>query len=163
MEKTVKIGKKEVRLSNNISWAIIYRDQFGRDIIPAITPFFAALFDVVSGLIDDEGVINTADIFRRLDGDKFVDAVIHLSGLEFVEFINVLWSMAKAVNDDIPEPKIWVREFDTFPLDELAPTLFTMIGKGLVTTKNWKRLTSLKIASQPSTSTQLSSQDLNED
>lgn len=163
MEKTLKIGKSSIRLSNNISWAMIYRDQFGRDIIPALMPLLAAAFDIVSGLIDEDGVVNTADILRKVDGDKFLDAVIHLSGLEFVEFVNIMWCMAKAVDDDIPEPKEWVKQFDVFPLDEIAPAVATLIVKGLVTSKNWKRLTSLKVTSQPLTSIQLSSQDSNED
>lgn len=163
MEKTIKIGKQEVRISNNISWAMIYRDQFGRDIIPALTPMIAAVFDVASGLIDDKGVINTADILRRLDGDKFLDAVIHLSGLEFVDFINIFWSMAKVLDDDIPEPKKWVREFSVFPLDEIMPAVALLIGKGMVSSKNWKRLANLLKTSQPLTLIQSSSQESKED
>lgn len=161
MEKTIMIGEKEVRLSNNIGWAIAYRDQFGRDIVPAITPLVAAALDIVSGLIDEKGVISTADILRSLDGDKFLDAVIHLSGLEFVDLINIIWSMAK-VCEDIPEPRVWVRRFEVFPLDEILPAVIPMIVKGLMTTKNWERLKSLGKAIQPSVSTQFSSPDSSE-
>ena len=38
MEKTINIGNKSVRLSNNVSWTMEYRDQFGQDIIPTLMP-----------------------------------------------------------------------------------------------------------------------------
>lgn len=164
MEKTIKIGEKEVRLSNNIGWTMTYRDQFNKDIVPAIMPLLVAIFDVISGLIDEDGVISSTDILRKLDGDKMLDAVIHLSGLELVEVINITWALAKEVDNSIPEPKIWVRQFDNFPLDEVVPAIFTLIAKGMMTSKNWERLKSLKVQTiQPLTSTQSYSQDLKED
>lgn len=170
MEKTIKIGKQDVRLSNNISWAIIYRDQFGHDIIPTLMPMLAAVLDIVSGVISEvgsNGKVELKDLLQTMDGDKLLDAVIHLSGLEFVEFINITWAMAKAVDDDLPDPKTWVKGFDSFPIDTIAPDVFKLAFKGLVSSKNLKRLRNLKDAikvTQPtSTSTQSSSQDSNED
>lgn len=169
MEKTIKIGEKEVRLSNNISWAIIYRDQFGHDIIPTLMPMLAAALDIVSGVISEvgsNGKVELKDLLQNMDGDKLLDAVIHLSGLEFVEFINITWAMAKAVDDDIPDPKTWVKGFDSFPVDTIAPDVCKLAFKGLVSSKNQKRLRDLKDAikvTQPtSTSTQSSSQDSSE-
>lgn len=169
MEKTIKIGKKEVRLSNNFSWAMIYRDQFGHDILVTLTPMMAAALDVTSGLLSEvsvDGKIERAALFRALDGDKFLDAIIHLGGFESVDIINIAWAMAKAADDDIPDPRTWIREFETFPLDTIVPELFSMALKGLVSSKNLKRLKDLAKqieAIQPeSTSTPLSSLDLNE-
>ena len=31
MEKVIKIGDKDVRLNNNIGWAMAYKDQFGKE------------------------------------------------------------------------------------------------------------------------------------
>lgn len=170
MEKTIKIGKQEVRLSNNVSWAIIYRDQFGRDIIPTLMPMLAGALDVVSGLagsIDANGRIELRDVLADLDGDKLIDAMIHLSGLEFVDFINITWAMAKACNDDIPEPRTWVRGFDNFPVDTIAPEVFRLVFRGLVSSKNLKRLKDLtneiKVIRPTLTPTQSSSPDSNED
>ena len=53
MEKTVQIGNKEVHLSNNIGWAIDYRDQFGQDIIPTLLPMVAAALDLIKGLLEE--------------------------------------------------------------------------------------------------------------
>ena len=170
MEKTIKIGKKDVRLSNNVSWAIAYRDQFGHDIIPTLMPLLAAALDIVSGVVDEVGIkgqMGLADVLRVVDSNKAVDAVIHLSGLEFVELINITWAMAKACDDDIPEPKAWVREFEDFPVDKIAPEVFSLAFKGMVSSKNLKRLKDLgkqiRVIQPESTSTQSSSPDSNED
>ena len=170
MEKTVKIGKQDVRLSNNVSWAIIYRDQFGHDIIPTLMPMLAALMDIVSGMLSEVSVgdkVEVLDLVKNMDGDKLLDAVIHLSGLEFVELINITWAMAKAADEDIPEPKVWVRVFDEFPLDKITPEVSTLIFKGLVSSKNLKRLKDLvkriKVVQPTSTSTQSSLPDSSED
>ena len=166
MEKTIKIGDKEVRLSNNIGWALIYRDQFGQDIIPTLMPLLAGLLDIVGGLLKDKKTdqLSLADIAELTDGDAMMNAYIHLGGVEFTDFIKVTWSLAKCADDSIPEPAIWVRQFEEFPIDVIGPTVFSMIFKGVVSSKNLKRLTSLKEKIQPVlSSTQSSSQDSNED
>ena len=170
MEKTIKIGKKEVRLTNNVNWAMIYRDQFGHDIISTLMPMLAASLDVVSGIMEEAssgGKVEIANVFRVLDGDKLLDAVIHLSGFEFVEILNITWAMAKAVDDDLPDPKTWARSLDEFPVDKVAPEVFSLALKGLVSSKNLKRLKDLtktiKVVQPESTSTQSSSPDSNED
>ena len=170
MEKTINIGNKEVRLTNNVSWAITYKDQFGRDILPTLMPMFMAALDIVGGVVEETGggsEIAIPHLINAINGEKFVDAVIHLSGLEFTEFINITWAMAKACDDDIPEPKRWVRDFDEFPLDVVAPEVAKLAFKGLVSSKNLKRLKDLiseiKVVQPESTSTQLSSPDSNED
>ena len=170
MEKTIKIGKRDVRLTNNVSWAMTYRDQFGHDIIPTLMPLAAAALDIVSGVIDEVsigGKVEMADLLRAMDGDKLLDAVIHLSGLEFVELINITWAMAKACDDDLPDPKTWAKGLTEFPVDKIAPEVFSLAFKGLVSSKNLKRLkdlrSAIKVVQPTSTSTQLSSPDSNED
>lgn len=167
MEKTVKIGKKSVRLSNNISWAIIYRDQFGTDIVPTLMPMLAGAVDVLAGVVNETGKtgdISIADIASVASGDAFIEAMAHLAGLEFVDFINITWSMAKACDDDIPEPIEWVKGFDAFPLDVIFPAVAKLIFEGCVSSKNLKRLKDLGKSLQPKlTSTQSSSPDSNED
>ena len=167
MEKTIKIGKKSVRLNNNISWAIAYRDQFGRDIIPALMPLLASALDIISGLINETGKtdeIDLADLAKLADGDALVNAVIHLGGFEFTDFICITWALAKCADEDIPAPREWVAQFDTFPLDVIAPEVFSLIFRGVISSKNLKRLEDLKKRIQPSLiSTQSSSPDSSED
>lgn len=154
MEKTVQIGNKEVRLNNNIGWAIDYRDQFGQDIIPTLLPMVAAALDLIKGLleeVEDTNNLEWRDILRLIDGDTLFDALIHLGGLEFRDFINITWAMAKCADDSIPEPRTWVKEFEVFPVDELAPTVFDLIFKGVVSSKNLTRLKDVKKSLQPMT------------
>ena len=152
MEKTVQIGNKEVRLNNNIGWAIDYRDQFGQDIIPTLLPMVAAALDLIKGLleeVEDTNNLEWRDILRLIDGDTLFDALIHLGGLEFRDFINITWAMAKCADDSIPEPRTWVKEFEVFPVDELAPTVFNLIFTGVVSSKNLTRLKDIKKTLQP--------------
>ena len=170
MEKTIKIGKQDVRLTNNVSWAMTYRDQFGHDIIPTLMPMFAAAIDIVGGVVEEVGEggkMTMSDLLKAITGDRFVDAMIHLSGLEFVELINITWAMAKACDDDLPDPKTWAIGLEEFPVDTIAPEIATLAFKGLVSSKNLKRLKDLtsqiKVVQPESTSTQSSSPDSNED
>ena len=169
MEKTIKIGSENVRLTNNISWAIVYRDQFGHDIIPTFTPMLAAFMDIVSGLLnntENPEQVTLNDVLKALDGDVIIEAVAHLSALEFVELINMTWAMAKACDDDIPEPMEWVKGFETFPVDQIAPEVLKLAFKGMVSSKNLKRLQDLferLRTKQPLTSTPSSSPESNED
>ena len=99
MEKTIKISGIDVRLDNNIGWAIAYRDQFGRDIIPALMPMFAAVMDVVAGLFASTGKtenVELDDILALTDGDALINAMVHIGGLEMVDFINLTWSLYPA-------------------------------------------------------------------
>ena len=147
MEKTINIGNKEVRLNNNIGWAIDYRDQFGQDIIPTLLPMVAAALDLIKGLLEemeDTTNLEWQDVLKTVDGDTLLDALVHLGGLEFKDFINVTWAMAKCADETIPEPRTWVRQFETFPLDEIAPAVFELIYKGVISSKNVTRLKNLK-------------------
>ena len=141
MEKTINIGDKEVRLNNNVGWAMAYRDQFGRDIVPSLMPMLAAAMDVFTGLLNETGKtdnIGFDDIAKVADGDALINAAIHLGGLEFVDFINITWALAKCADEDIPEPKIWIKQFNTFPIDIIGPAVFDLIVKGVVSSKNLK-------------------------
>lgn len=166
MEKTIKIGSKSVKLNNNIGWTLAYRDQFGRDVIPAIMPMFASAMDVISGIVAQTGKIekvSVEDIISVLDGDALVDAVIHLGGLEFADFINIIWALAKCADEYIDEPSEWVKQFDVFPLDIIAPEVIKLVSKGVISSKNLKRLESLTKTIQPSNSTPSSLQESKED
>lgn len=156
MIKTITIDDKEIQLDNNIGWAMIYKDQFGTDIIPALMPLFAGAMDIISELLQKVGKtdeIDVREVLAEVDGDALMNAVIHLSGLEFVDFINIVWALAKNADEKIPEPRKWVKQFDTFPVDEIAPEVVKLIAKGVISSKNMERLSALKITAQKKKST----------
>lgn len=156
MESTIRIGEQDVRVNNRAGWTITYRDQFGRDIVPTLMPLLAGGLDLISGLIRETGKtddIRVGDILAITDGDTLMNAFIHLSGFEFVEILNITWAMAKEADDSIPDPKTWIRQFETFPVDVIVPEVVSLVFKGMMSSKNLERLreitTSLKEKPQP--------------
>ena len=168
MEKIIKIGKQEVRLNNNVAWTMEYRDQFGKDIVPALMPLLASMIEGVSTVVSEAGGsdISIADIADAVQG-RSMEVLLPLFQVEFVDtIINVTWAMAKAADENIEPPKRWARQFEEFPLDVIVPAVYELVLKGFVSSKNLKRLkkasASLKNL-QPSHSTTSSSQGSNED
>ena len=142
MEKVIKIGKQEVRLNNNVAWAMEYRDQFGKDIVPALMPVLASMIEGVSTVISDTGKseITVTDLAGALQG-RTMDVLLPMFQVEFVDtIINVTWAMAKAADENILPPKQWVKQFDEFPLDVVGPAVYDLVLKGFVSSKNLKRL-----------------------
>ena len=170
MEKIVKIGKQEVRLNNNMAWTMEYRDQFGKDILPAIMPLLASMIEGVSTVVaeaSDSSELSTSSIAEAIEG-RTMDIFLPMFQAEFVDLvINVTWAMAKAADENIEPPKKWIRQFDSFPLDIVGPVVFDMVLKGFVSSKNLKRLKkigeSLKTLQPRSQSTTSFSPDSNED
>lgn len=169
MERIINIGNKEVRLNNNVAWTMEYRDQFGKDILPAVMPLLASMIEGVSTIVAEAGEggeMTTASIAEALQGRSF-DVLMPMYQAEFVDLVvNVTWAMAKAADESIEPPKRWVRQFEEFPLDEVGPAVFDMVLKGFVSSKNLKRLKEIgeSLRSlQPSHSTTSSSQHSNED
>lgn len=151
MEKTIKVGKKSVKLNNNIGWLRAYRSQFGHDILPTLMPLVATILDLLGALLDEEGRadVSIAGLIKAADTDKMMDALIHASGFEMVELINITWALAKCADPQIDEPEEWEKQFDSFPLDVVLPSVWKMVIEGLVSSKNLKRLDDLKKAIQP--------------
>ena len=168
MEKIIKIGKQEVRLNNNVAWTMEYRDQFGKDIVPALMPILASLMEGVSTIISESGSneVTMADIADAVQG-RAMEVLLPMFQVEFVDtIINVTWAMAKAADENIEPPKRWVRQFEEFPLDVIVPAVYELVLKGFVSSKNLKRLKKASASLrnlQPSHSTTSSSPDLNED
>jgi hypothetical protein len=175
MLKTIKLDKeKSVTLSNNAAWTMEYMEQFGHDILPDIMPVLAAVSNIVVGMaesLDGAGEkIEFKDVTKMLatlSGGSLSDAFVELSGLRFVDLINITWAMAKAADEDIPDPKTWVREFGTFPVDVIVPEVLGLALEGMASAKNLKRLRNavnkIRTNLEPSSSTTSSSQDSKED
>ena len=167
MEKIISIGGKDIRLNNNIGWAMEYRDQFGKDILPVVMPLLTSMIESVATVISEaetDGEITTTSIAEALTG-RSLDIVLPLYQAEFVDLvINVLWSMAKTADASIEPPRKWVKQFEGFYLDEIVPDLLELVFRGLVSSKNLERLEGIKTKLQPnkSDSTTLSSPEWKE-
>lgn len=169
MIKNIRIEDKDIILSNNTVWTMIYRNQFGHDIVSTLTPVAASMADLVGGFFEgvgENGEVQLRDVVKQIDGDRLIDAVAHLSGLEFVDVLNITWAMAKAADSSIPDPMTWVTEIEVFPVDIIVPEVVGLAAQGLLSTKNLMRLRQIlkkvKVA-KPSTSIQSFSPESSED
>lgn len=142
MEKIIKIDNDtSIKVSNNVSWLFAYRSQFGRDIFPVLVPVLNAGIEIISKLSEQmkDGDL-TMEAIRSVPAEEWQDAVIELSGLEAVDIVQIVWAMAKAADDNIEPPEVWLRQFDIFPLDIILPEVIGLAAQGLVSSKNLKRL-----------------------
>lgn len=146
MEKIINIGDVEVKLSNNIAWTMEYRDQFNKDVMESLMPLITTMLETVSTIINESGTdgeINVNGIAEAIQGRAF-EITLPLTQLGFTDsIINVVWAMAKAADPSIEPPKKWVRQFETFPLDEVVPEVGQMILTGFASSKNLERLRNL--------------------
>ena len=143
MEKIIKIGEKEVTLSNNVAWTMEYRDQFNKDVLEAIMPIATSLIETITTIINESGMdgeIDIKSVSAALEGKSF-DITLPLTQLGFTDsIVNVLWAMAKAADPTIEPPRQWVRQFEIFPLDEIVPQVGEMVLSGFTSSKNLARL-----------------------
>lgn len=154
MIKTVKIDKDHsLTLSNNIGWMFIYRDQFGRDIVPTIVPVLNAGIDLIFAAYKATGGKIDKTILEKIDPDEVTSAMWSAAGIEAVDLLNIVWAMAKNADEGIPEPRLFFAGFDTFPVDVVFPAAFELLYKGLISGKNLKRLQEAAANLKPSSST----------
>ena len=143
MEKIIRIGDKEITLSNNVAWVMEYRDQFNKDVLEAIMPIATSLIETVTTIINESGAdgkIDINSISAALEGKAF-EITLPLTNLGLTDsVVNVLWAMAKAADPTIEPPRQWVRQFETFPLDEIVPQVGEMVLGGFTSSKNLARL-----------------------
>ena len=118
---------------------MIYKDQFGHDILPDIMPIFSALTKMLDEISKVSGQ-DIGDAIKMIDSDALQDAMIEMCALQFTDFINLTWALAKANDDTIEPPYQWASQFDEFPLDLVGPAVFELLAKGLVSSKNLKSL-----------------------
>lgn len=162
MERTIKINEgQSLRVSNNIGWMLAYRDQFGRDIVPALIPALTAIVDVTAEIMKATAGKNVKaqDVVAVMDPDILKNALVEASGLEAVDLIHIVWAMAKTADESIEEPREWVKQFDTFPVDIIGPIIIELVIACMVSEKNSRRLRTAMEGLKPSTSTTSSSQD----
>lgn len=146
MEKIITIGDKDVVLNNNAAWTMEYKDQFGKDIVPALLPVIGAIGEGLASIFSEAGdkTIGAKELSEAIEG-RAMDILLPMFQVEFVDvIINVTWALAKCADEDIPEPKRWIRQFDTFPLDIIVPEVYELIMAGFTSSKNFKRLEAIK-------------------
>ena len=145
MEKTIVIDGKDVKLNNNAAWALEYQDQFGKDILPVIMPLAAAVAETFAAILSEvDGDVSAKNVAEAVQG-RTLDILAPIYQSEVVDLVyNVTWALAKNADPGIPEPRRWLRQFDSFPLDVIIPEVYGMIMQGFTSSKNWTRLENIK-------------------
>lgn len=142
MEKIINIEGQELKLNNQVAWTMEYKDQFGRDIVPVIMPMISAIVEGLASVISESETkeISAKQISEAFQG-RSMEILLPMFQVEFVDIIiNVTWALAKCADETIPEPKKWIRQFDSFPLDIIVPEVYQLVMQGFVSSKNWARL-----------------------
>lgn len=121
MIKTVRIDGKDVVFKANAATPMRYKMQTGSD-------YFA-------------------DIMRLKSVSNFLEAAKSgedipaeaLTGVDFSFLYNLMWTMAKTADKDIPDPLTWFDSFDEFPLLEVLGELMELITSNLQQTTAKKK------------------------
>lgn len=151
MIKTIDLGSgREITLTNDISWLMEYRDQFGQDILPTLMPMLLGITQGISAVVEEAGgldKIKEESFFKMLGSESFIDVALKISAFEIVDILYITWAMAKAYDPAIKEPKTWIRSLggenhEEIPLvDVLIPAVADLIIRGVASSKNLDRLT----------------------
>ena len=156
MHINYQIEDQSVGLDSSTGWLFIYRDFFGRDILPDLLPALEAVLHTISNTVGVLEGDTVEDIIKALASDEVIDGLfIDLTGAELTTVLNIFWAMAKNEDASIPEPQAFYKQFDVFPVDEVLPKMFSQIVNSCISRKN---LESLK-ARRPYLQTILSLED----
>ena len=104
MEKILTIDGRQVKFKSTAAYLLKYKAQFGRDAIQ--------------------------DLYKILESvDSKTKEVKDISALDLGILYDMVWSLAKQADPNIPPPMEWLDEFDTFPLldKEYLPMWLDMI------------------------------------
>ena len=107
MEKIIKIDGKSVKLKSNAMQAIIYRREFGRDIMEV------------------QGSLMKMVNFDKKGGMSF--NINGISGIDSVGIVEIIWTMAKAADSSVPPLEQWLEQFDSFPIMDVFAECYELI------------------------------------
>lgn len=114
MEKIITIDGKEVKLKSTGAYLLRYKRQFKRDAIKDL-------------MILDRAI------------NKDTKELEDIEALDMEIFYNMIWTLAKTANNDIPPVIEWLDEFSTFPLEEILPEAIDLIVSSIQTSVKSKK------------------------
>lgn len=142
MQKLIKLEDgQEILLDGNLAWTMEYQNQFGHDILPDLMPALSAVIDLIAAVYGGTADINDTRAFiASLGGGNATSALVELAGLRVTDLFHIIWAMAKCADDDIAPPRVWLKQFEYFPLDEIIPEALELIIESSISRKNSPRL-----------------------
>ncbi len=102
MEKIISIDGRDVKFKSTGAYLLRYKAQFGRD----------ALQDILrlSQVIDQE-----------------TKEITNIDSLDLEVFYNLIWTLAKTAEPNLPPPMDWLDTFSQFPLMDIIPEVMDLI------------------------------------
>lgn len=127
MLKTITIDGKAVDFKITASFPIRFENQFGYDILQALLPTVAEIFD---GMKDAE------------NKEDEVSAILNnLMSLKLTDIQKLVWVFAQTADKDIPEIIDWYDSFEEFPMFDVLKELGPSVLNSLVTKKKLQTIT----------------------
>lgn len=102
MEKILTIDGRQVKFKSTGAFLLKYKAQFKRDALK--------------------------DVFRLIDAfDQKKGTIKDIEALDLEVFYNIIWTLAKTADPNIPPPIEWLDGFSVFPLYEILPEVMDLI------------------------------------
>ena len=94
MEKKIKLDSKtSITLNNNVGWLFLYKDQFGRDIVPTLVPVLNAGIDLVFGVYKETGGKISKESIMQIDTAALTAAIYNATAIEAGGLLNIAWGL----------------------------------------------------------------------
>ena len=138
MLKTITIDNKEVQFKASASFPIIYKANFNADILTIIMPIISELLEGLDNILNEDLV---KDGTINLKPSDLAALLQNIYALELVDVMNLLWTLAKCADKEIPEPAKWFEQFDEFPIFDIAAEVFPMLFTSLISKKKLTEMT----------------------
>lgn len=144
MIKSIYLNNEEkpVEIDTSMGWFLVYRETFGRDILPDILPIIEAASLAAIDILDeaDGKTPSVKTIIEAFRNGALIDALAVASSLEITTLLQIVWAMQKNADRMTPGFNEWAKGIEYFPVDELAPVLFFSMVDSMVSLKNARRL-----------------------
>lgn len=137
MIKTIVIDGKEVQFKASASFPLVYKANFNTDILTIILPLVSEILDGLGdeAIVDGKIVVTPSALSGMLE---------NVYSLEYVDILNLLWTLAKCADETIPEPIKWFDGFDEFPIFDIGKEVFPMLFESLISKKKLGNLAATK-------------------
>lgn len=123
MIKTLTIDGKQVTFKSTGATALLYKAQFGSDFMKDMLKM-APLLSHVSEEAKEGGDVD----FESIPTEA-------LETIDFEVFSNMMWTLAKTADRNIPDPINWLDQFEEFPVFELFEELQDLMLRNFQTSK----------------------------
>lgn len=145
MKTKIKLDKKrDIAVDSSLNWLWIYRQQFGKDILPDLLPAIEAVWRIVGKTLEKaQGEVVTVGtaLNALFDEDTTSEIFVSVYGFEVTTILQIIYCMAKNADATIPNSvEAWYSTFDDFPIDTAIPQALNIITKSTISSKNLKRL-----------------------